>query len=745
MEGDSKMEAAHQAQVTFYLTGQSAGEGLDAVEGLGLRPALFAGYRDLSSLRYDFPLVLLPDAADEGAVRSLSELFDAALAACGEGDAERLSHHAERLEREIRRVVAEGGGAFSAVWQSAAARLGADADEGFAESLRRLKAALPAEGEIADCDASLPGRLLSHAHAAVNRRKAATFRADLTRLILKLGDILRADFVRSAEGRSPENLRAAIGQPQAQAFDFAAMSRLLASISPPSLLSDGRRERIRRLLSVLQSQRFYAPPPEAGALPQPLPSYGFVFDSASRAVESWHERLPRMVELIKAMAIAELEVKGDYREEEHDALFASFGASAVGAGERARFPDYLVRLDATRLTAAESACALEALAAGLPLKILFSTDDLLAPLAGDPARAALAPFPRALAHAAIALGDVFVMQSSASNLLRLRERLFGGLSLPGPAVYSVFTGASGHSDDIPPYLVAAAAMESRAFPAFVYDPGAGMDWAARFSVDGNPQPEEDWPVHRLSYEDQEHQRLSESVAFTAVDFLACDRRFARHFARIPRAAWNGGMMTAAAAIAESGDAATDAVPTLLMVDADNRLQKVMADDRIIREARRIVAMWKSLRELGGIDNSHARRLLARERAAWEEKERQQGAAPASLVPPPAATPPAAEAPAAGTEPAAALEAPAEPERSPDEPYIETARCSSCDECTQINNKMFAYNKDKQAYIADLSAGTYRQLVEAAESCQVAVIHPGKPRDPNEPGLEELLQRAQPFL
>ncbi|MBZ0139936.1 MAG: ferredoxin, partial [Pseudorhodoplanes sp.] len=79
------------------------------------------------------------------------------------------------------------------------------------------------------------------------------------------------------------------------------------------------------------------------------------------------------------------------------------------------------------------------------------------------------------------------------------------------------------------------------------------------------------------------------------------------------------------------------------------------------------------------------------------------------------------------------------------PYIETARCSSCDECIQINSRMFAYDKNKQASIVDPDAGTYRQLVEAAENCQVAVIHPGKPRNPNEPGLEELLKRAEPFL
>ena len=88
---------------------------------------------------------------------------------------------------------------------------------------------------------------------------------------------------------------------------------------------------------------------------------------------------------------------------------------------------------------------------------------------------------------------------------------------------------------------------------------------------------------------------------------------------------------------------------------------------------------------------------------------------------------------------------AEPARNPDEPYIETIRCSTCNECTQINPRMFAYNDNKQAYIADLKAGTYKQLVEAAESCQVSIIHPGKPWDPDEPGMAELLERAKPFL
>jgi hypothetical protein len=58
--------------------------------------------------------------------------------------------------------------------------------------------------------------------------------------------------------------------------------------------------------------------------------------------------------------------------------------------------------------------------------------------------------------------------------------------------------------------------------------------------------------------------------------------------------------------------------------------------------------------------------------------------------------------------------------------------------------MFAYNENRQAYIADVNAGTFRELVEAAESCQMAIIHPGRPRNPNEAGLEELVKRAEPF-
>jgi len=79
-----------------------------------------------------------------------------------------------------------------------------------------------------------------------------------------------------------------------------------------------------------------------------------------------------------------------------------------------------------------------------------------------------------------------------------------------------------------------------------------------------------------------------------------------------------------------------------------------------------------------------------------------------------------------------------------EPYIDTELCTSCDDCIKLNKRMFAYNENKQAVIEDASAGTFKQLVMAAEVCPAQIIHPGTPLDADEPDLEKLIQRAERF-
>jgi ferredoxin len=258
-------------------------------------------------------------------------------------------------------------------------------------------------------------------------------------------------------------------------------------------------------------------------------------------------------------------------------------------------------------------------------------------------------------------------------------------------------------------------------------------------------------VHRLDSEDEALQRLAEDVAFTYVDFVVCDRRYARFCQPSAQAEWGEGMVPASECLMPAAQANDERLPYVLTVGPDDELRRTVVDEKIIEAARRCNDAWQRLQELAGINNSHAIRLLARERAAWEaERERE---APLPGVPEPAAsaTPtaePLAEAAApAGAAPAAEVSEEAdgaEPAGEGDGPWIEISRCTTCNECTQINNRIFIYNDDMQAYIADPDAGTYREIVEAAESCQVSIIHPGKPRNPDEPNLEDLIARAEPF-
>ena len=724
------MEAELQSQVAFHLTGKRPRTGLDAVDPRSLQPALLVRYRDLDALRYDFPLVLVQDAPGETCVAALSGLIDGVLHEIAQGDdAERITRHVLRLERRIRTLVGQGTqGSLAALWDAAAAQLGADA--ALHESLARARAALKIDGEVAGCDATLPVRLARHAWTLAQQHKARRFGDDIARLIQKLSDILKADFVASDAGRSAESLKAAVGSVHAEVFDFAAMSRLLAKGSRPATLSPARRERIEKLLGVLETQSFYPVPGRPAAA---LRSLSFLFDSCADALAAYRERSLKVAALAKAMAMAELEVAGEFREAQHAPYFDDFGEDGLTPEELAAFPDYLVCVNTRKLSAAESATLMEILSAGLPMKILVQNDDILA--ASRIGEGSFGTRDRQLANMAIGLNNVYVLQCCSANLFQFRDRLRAGLAYRGPALFSVFSGANVTTGAVPPYLVAAAAMESRAFPAFCYDPSAGSDWASRFFLDTNPQSDRDWPVHGFAYEDEAHQSVTENIAFTLLDFVACDGRYAKHFARVPRSQWSERMLPAADCLARDPRSLGDTVPYVTMVDRDNVLHRAIVDDRLMREARRCREAWHSLQELAGIHNSHAARLLEREAKAREQQA--SAATPAPAAPAPAASVPAAAA-------AAAPAAQAAPEKSPDEAYIETARCTSCNECTKINDKMFAYNENKQAYIKDLGAGTYAQLVEAAESCQVSIIHPGKPRNPNEPDLEDLRQRAAAF-
>lgn len=116
---------------------------------------------------------------------------------------------------------------------------------------------------------------------------------------------------------------------------------------------------------------------------------------------------------------------------------------------------------------------------------------------------------------------VYVAQTTPAHINHFYRAVLDANTFPGPAVVVAYTTCQpehGVGDDRAA-AQARLAVESRAFPLFTYDPRRGATIRERLSLQGNPDPKEDW--HR-------YPKTGEVVDFIA--FARTERRFARPFA-----------------------------------------------------------------------------------------------------------------------------------------------------------------------------------------------------------------------
>ena len=117
--------------------------------------------------------------------------------------------------------------------------------------------------------------------------------------------------------------------------------------------------------------------------------------------------------------------------------------------------------------------------------------------------------------------DVFVAQTICSLPNHFYKAVMAANEYDGPSVITVFTtcqpehGVADHMAGAQAKL----AMESRAFPIFIYDPREGERIKDRLSLRGNPAVNDDWYTIR---------KTGETVDF--INFARSEGRFAKHFA-----------------------------------------------------------------------------------------------------------------------------------------------------------------------------------------------------------------------
>ncbi len=614
------MSVALQELINFHLTGKRDNAQTESMAGADTVPALLAPYRDLSQLRYDYPLILVDGAETQAFVDTLSGVINRLLRDIApQGNAgEQLRQHILRLERRMRELaVGKFSVTLSELWKQAEKSLLAECTKAEAEwlgnSIATARFALQIDGQVVDCDERSPARLIEHGWAKLAVRRHET--ADrINNLIIRLRNVLKVDDLKNGESRTPQKLKTTLGKRYEEAFDFERMADLLDDSTPHNRLPIARRDRIRAALTVLESQKFFA----SGAVdPQAKTLHHFMFDNLSAALKAYHERLSEIAEVVGAIAIADLELDNSYCEEKHAAFFDRFSPQALTAEDFALFPSYLICLHESECNTRDLARLMEIVNCDLPIKVLIHVSDPLgepSPLDGFPQTGS---FVQQLVQTFVA-GNAYVLQSPASHLYRQREHIQKALEFGGPAIFSVCVPFADENSRLPAYLVSAAAMESRVFPAFSYNPAAGKGLVDRFDISCNPDVDSDWPRRELHFEDENLQAVAEEVAFTPVDFVLIDPKYGSHFALAAKDAWQEDLMPVADYIDNTDT--IEAVPSVATVNSNNVLQRLVVDEQLIRMARRCRERWHALQELGGVHNSYAN---AAEQAARAELAQQE--------------------------------------------------------------------------------------------------------------------------
>lgn len=772
--------------------------------GDAILPALLSDCRDSSGIRYPYPLYIGPAGAapDAPLTTPLGEHFAQSVAAFapGDDDARILKDNLPWLERYLRQHLT-GADPVDApsLYRSAAQALQEHLQlrEGSREKLEadldRLGATMVPGSTFLAYGSDTPLHLLVHAIRCRDLGRREDLAGEIRRKLQALEALLRIEAGKSGQpGTAADQGNGGV----ARLLDTDALAGMLQKRTRGSVsMQPQRRARIEQALATLRA--FRRDPVQVrfvGRLANPW----FRAQENIEVIESkepcadagrvFEQEASRFATLFAALRIAALEIDDRYDAAIHDSWFASFDWQAFTDRELQLVTRVVALVPANHLAGDGLPSFSRLLGSRQPVHVISWIRAYDNP-AVRPGEGPFDTYRFELAYFGVGHRQAVVTQTSAARHQDLLDGFFLALDSNRTSLHLVNRGTQtlARRPMLDPWFVASAALESRAHPFLLVDPGAGDRAAERVRFDGNPQPEADWPTETLHYADHSGKPQDMKLAFTFADYALLMPALHDHFRVVPADFDSDDLVPVAEFLDRDDDAAERLVPFVLGMDAEQALIRLVVSRALVFACRDRLNYWHTLQELAGVHNLYVEaaveRVLEDSRAAiaaeqdklMREHEQEiesvrsaaAGEAMGQLVDvlmgadlsgvvaiSPAASMPAAETvPATRPDTEVAADAAAaeqvvaaveEDEPVFDEPWLDSASCTTCDDCMNINKMMFAYNENKQAYLKDPRAGTYADLVAAAEKCPAKCIHPGKPLDPAEPGLEELIARAAPY-
>ncbi len=510
--------------------------------------------------------------------------------------------------------------------------------------------------------------------------------------------------------------------------------------------------------------------------PYPVPWTSHLFqDSPSMALGIFEGHMAKMAEGFKAVRMAELELAGKYDPAEHDPFFAQFNWENFTDEEYALCPPVVSLGGDGAMYDIGFQNLSRAMMSGKPIKVLVLDTQVYSNTGGQACTSGfisqvsdMAPYGKAwkgkneirkeISLIGLAHRTSYVAQGTINNVSHLLESFIEGLNSRRPAVFNVYAVCPpehGVGDDVA-FLQSRMAVESRAYPLFRYNPDRGTTFRECSDLEGNPEIAKDWPTYTLTYQEEDGSEQSMELPMTFADFALTEGRFRKHFKQVPPDRWSDDMIPLVELLELDEEEREGLFPYIWAVDKQNRLMRVIVSEELVRSTEERRDFWHQLKGLLGLDREEVDASAVAARTRQEMAQRisaalvslasgeDAGQLAGALGSEAGAPAPAATGSGEG-EAAATTEAPQGSAAAAHDPvWVETGECTSCDDCIDIAPGVFAYDDNKQVVVKDPKGAPFKDIVRAAEKCASFAIHPGTPFDPNEPGVEKLVKRAEKF-
>ncbi len=715
-------------------------------------PALLNPYRDASAIRYQYPIYLAPpDGTDQAVlVKPAGEHLTDSLEelTLGDNDARILKDNLPWIERYIRQKLEDPDPVDApAVFAEAAAAMQEQLDleqgsrELLASDLERLQGTIAPGGKFLGYGPHSSLHLMVHAirHRHEHQRKA--FREQVNKHIHGLHSLLEVEKAKAATTDHSGDGKSAVGA-ASRYLDTGALSGMLRQRAHGSIdMPADRQERVERALKELQAwQDDPVLVKFVGKLDDPsladLPCVE-IFDSSSpctTATDIFTRDAAELAQLFAAIRIATLEIDDNYNPAIHDSWFSSFDWQSFSDDEMQLVTRVVALVSADYLAGDGLPSFSRLLGSRLPVHVLTWVRAYDNP-AIQPGEGPFDAYRFELAYFGVGHRQVVVAQSSAARHEDLLSGFLCALERNRTSLHLINRGTQTKTKKplLDAWFVASAALESRAHPFLLVDPDGGDHAAERISFGGNPQADNDWPVEKLEYRSADGEVTEMDLAFTFADYALLMPALHEHFRMVPAGFESPDFVTVDEYLNLDDELVDRLVPFVWGIDENDVLTRLVVSRALVFACRDRLNYWHTLQELAGIQNFYVEeaidRIITEQQAATEaervqrQKEHEEelesvrseaaGDAMGQLVDVlmgadlsgmvaddgqmasmPAAEPPGTEEPVEGAEPEAEPEAVevAEDELSFDEPWLDTAMCTTCDDCMGINKMMFVYNE-----------------------------------------------------